>query len=78
MVKMIEDAGRLGIQMDEFYSRCHRLTGYGLALPLTDKHGSMGNPNVLPFRMTLLGKRLIDILINVARESLDVYVKKRD
>jgi len=62
MRNMLADARNLGMQMDEFYSRCNRLSGYGLALQLSASHGSMGDPNDFAFRLTLLGKRLVDIL----------------
>lgn len=72
MRKMVEDAANLGVQMDEFYARCSRLSGYGLALPLDKSHGSMGNPDLFAFRMTLLGKRLVDMLVNIGGETTDV------
>lgn len=74
MRKMLADARNLGMQMDEFYSRCSRLTGYGLALELSTKHGSMGDPNDFAYRMTLLGKRLMDMLAR-AGENMKVTRK---
>jgi hypothetical protein len=71
MVNMLADARNLGMQMDEFYSRLNRLTGYGLAIQLDKSHGSMGNPDDFAFRMTLLGKRLIDML-HKAGETIQV------
>jgi hypothetical protein len=71
MRHMLMDARNLGMQMDEFYARCNRLSGYGLALELNTRHGSMGDPNDLAFRMTLLGRRLVEILMR-AGESTDV------
>jgi hypothetical protein len=62
MENMLMDARNLGLQMDEFYSRCGRLTGYGLALELNNRSAAMGNPDDFCFRMTLLGKRLIEML----------------
>lgn len=76
MRKMIEEAASLGVQMDEFYARCSRLSGYGLALPLDKSHGSMGNPDIFAFRMTLLGKRLVDILVNIGGETTEVKSSK--
>lgn len=72
MRNMLMDARNLGMQMDEFYARLHRLSGYGLALPLDKDHGSMGNPDDFAFRMTLLGRRLVDMLIKVGGETTDV------
>jgi hypothetical protein len=63
---MLEQAANLGIQMDEFYARCGRLTGYGLAIPLERRPDSVG-PDSFAFRITLLGKRLILILLNAER-----------
>jgi hypothetical protein len=71
MKNMLLDARNLGMQMDEFYARLHRLSGYGLALPLDKSHGSMGNPDDFAFRMTLLGRRLVDMLVR-GGESTDV------
>jgi hypothetical protein len=76
MKSMLTEASNLGIQMDEFYSRCSRLSGYGLALPLDKSHGSMGNPDEFAFRMTLLGKRLIDKLVKTGKES-PIVIKPR-
>lgn len=63
MQNMLMDARNLHMQMDEFFSRCSRLTGYGLALELNNRSAAMGNPDDFCFRMTLLGKRLIEMLI---------------
>ena len=71
MREMLADARNLGMQMDEFYSRCNRLTGYGLAIELSTTHGTMGDPNDFAFRMTLLGKRLMEMLIR-ANENMQV------
>ena len=62
MKNLLREATDLGIQMDEFYARCNRLSRYGLAMPLDKSHGSMGNPDDFAFRMTLLGKRLMRML----------------
>jgi hypothetical protein len=77
MRNMLMDARNLGMQMDEFYSRTNRLIGYGLALPLDKAHGSMGDPNDFALRMTLLGKRLVDMLVR-SGESTDVTKRKPD
>lgn len=69
MKNMLMDARNLGMQMDEFYSRLYRLSGYGLALPLDKAHGSMGDPNDFAFRLTLLGRRLIDMLVKGGEAS---------
>jgi hypothetical protein len=74
MVNMLMDARELGLQMDDFFSRCSRLTGYGLALELNTKHGTMGNLDDFAFRLTLLGKRLIEMLRSAGEE---IQVTKR-
>jgi hypothetical protein len=71
MLEMLRGALELGMQIDDVFARMSRLTGYGLALELNTKHGSMGNPDDFAFRLTLLGKRLIEMLI-AAGEDLVV------
>jgi hypothetical protein len=75
MRNMLADARNLGMQMDEFYSRSNRLIGYGLALQLDKSHGSMGDPNDFAFRMTLMGKRLVRMLVR-SGESTEVTKQK--
>lgn len=70
MRDMLSDARNLDMQMDEFYARSNRLIGYGLALQLDKSHGSMGDPNDFAFRMTLLGKRLIQMLMRSGESTL--------
>jgi hypothetical protein len=48
------------MQMDEFYARCARLTRYGLVLPL--ERNTNFDPSQYMFRMTILGRRLIEML----------------
>lgn len=71
MKTMLADARNLGMQMDDFFSRCNRLSGYGLALELSTKHATMGSPDDFAFRLTLLGKRLVQMLI-AAGEGMKV------
>jgi len=71
MKTMLADARNLGMQMDDFFSRCNRLSGYGLALELSTKHATMGSPDDFAFRLTLLGKRLVQMLIG-AGEGMKV------
>ncbi|HKZ78879.1 MAG TPA: hypothetical protein VJ124_11300 [Pyrinomonadaceae bacterium] len=61
IVAMLRDVGYLRMQMDDFYSRCERLSGYGLAMRLERRPLEILE-NDRPFRMTLSGKRLVDIL----------------
>lgn len=75
MTGMLMDARNLGMQIDEFYSRLNRLSGYGLALPLDKSHGQSPGADDFAFRMTLLGKRLIDMLVK-AGESMDVTKRR--
>lgn len=57
---VLRNVGDLKIQMDEFYARCARLSGYGLALPV--ERNTKFDPSEYMFRITLIGKRLIEIL----------------
>ncbi len=68
--KLLRDATNLGIQMDDFYARNARLSGYGLVLPL--ERNTNFNPSEYGFRITLQGKRLMEMLIKTGRESTDV------
>ncbi|MEK6337201.1 MAG: hypothetical protein AABM67_19950 [Acidobacteriota bacterium] len=68
MQNMLADARNLGMQMDDFYARSNRLIGYGLALSLTKGRGGE-DPNDAPFRMTLLGKRLMEMLANAGETT---------
>jgi hypothetical protein len=68
MRSMLEQATNLGIQMDEFYARCGRLSGYGLAIPLERRTDAIG-PDSFAFRITLLGKRLIEVLLRAERAN---------
>ena len=74
MENMLMDARQLGLQMDEIYSRWNRLSGYGLALELNNRSAAMGNPDDHAFRMTLLGKKLLELLIP-SGESTEVTKK---
>lgn len=58
--RVLRNVGDLKIQMDEFYARCARLSGYGLALPL--ERNMKFDPSEYMFRITLIGKRLIETL----------------
>jgi hypothetical protein len=44
MQNMLMDARNLHMQMDEFFSRCSRLTGYGLALELNNRSATRVTP----------------------------------
>lgn len=59
--KLCNEVGPLGIQMDDFYARCARLNGYGLVLPLESRTHNFG-PSEFAFRITIIGKRLIEML----------------
>jgi len=76
MGKMLDGANYLGMQKDEFFARCHRLGGYGLAFELPKPPGLAGNLNGFAFRMTLLGKRLITMLVESGNENLEVESRK--
>ena len=67
MENMLNDARNLGLQMDEFYARCYRLGGYGLALQMRTHFGAGGGAIHFAFRITLLGKRLGELLIFASR-----------
>lgn len=61
IIPMLRNIGYLGMQMDDFYSRCERVSGYGLAMRLERRPLEI-NENDRPFRMTLSGKRLVEML----------------
>ena len=50
-----------GIQREEFYSRCSRLTGFGLTLEVPRNETRVA-PGDYCFRLTLRGKRLLSML----------------
>lgn len=76
MRNMLLGATNLGIPMDSFFARCSRLTGYGLALPLERREDSV-SPSEFAFRITLLGKKLIEILGTI--ESTEpIYTRRSD
>jgi hypothetical protein len=75
MRKLLEGAAELGMQMDEFYARCGRLSGYGLVLPLERRPDTV-RTDQFAFRITLLGRRLVDMLVKVGKETTDVTKKK--
>jgi hypothetical protein len=64
---LFQKIGSLRMQMEEFYARCGRLSGYGLVLPLERNPGRM-QVDQRVFRLTLLGRRLIDMLV-MARQN---------
>jgi|GEM_PF-1765073 len=68
MTRLQEGILQLGMQIDDANSRSNRLVGYGLLLPL-ERTQAQGDINVKYFRMTLLGKRLMLILIKVGNET---------
>ena len=61
MIKMLRDVGPLLMKRDDIDSSMQRLTGYGLALPLERRPAEM-MPDEHAFRLTLMGKRLSDLL----------------
>ncbi len=58
--KLLRSVGSLGMTMEDFYGRCGRLNGYGLALPL--ERNTNFDPSEFAFRITWLGKKLIEML----------------
>ena len=64
MERTMRDVGHLKMQPDEIHSRCQRLSGYGLVLPLERRPGEM-MVDERAFRITILAKRLMDMLITV-------------
>ena len=54
---LVEAAARLGLVREEFYSLCHRLTGFGLAAPVDRNEVRIG-PGDQCFRLTSRGLRL--------------------
>jgi hypothetical protein len=62
MQDLIQSATQIGIQMDDFFARCARLSGYGLVLPL-ERDKLKVRLEEFAFRITLLGKRLVEMLL---------------
>lgn len=62
MIRMLRDVGHLSMKRDDITSSMQRLTGYGLAIPLERRPAEM-MIDEHAFRMTLMGKRLSDLLL---------------
>jgi hypothetical protein len=60
MKKLLESTQEFGVQVEDFYARCGRLSGYGLVLPLEKPNGT--DPSMFAFRITLMGKKLVEML----------------
>jgi hypothetical protein len=62
---------KAGFTKDDFYSRCSRLSGYGLVLRL-DIRAKVNwiPPDDQAFRITELGKKLADILLSAKDEEI--------
>jgi hypothetical protein len=60
MKNLIDGIGRIGLSKEQFYARCARLNGYGLALSLEKPRGT--DPTIMAFRITELGLRLVELL----------------
>ncbi|HYX72382.1 MAG TPA: hypothetical protein VE732_06400 [Nitrososphaera sp.] len=75
MQDLIHSARQIGIQMDDFFARCARLSGYGLVLPL-ERDKFKVRLEEFSFRITLLGKRLVEMLINSGGETTDVSLRQ--
>ncbi len=58
---VLQEVHRRGMNPDDFYSRCSRLTGFGLALQVAFIPTSM-SPGEYCFRYTLRGRRLLSLL----------------
>ncbi len=59
--QVLREVDRRGIPQDEYYSRCSRLSGFGLALevPRVDTQMALGEQC---YRLTIRGERLVSIL----------------
>lgn len=57
-----------GIHRDEFYARCAKLSGFGLVLPVEKKKGYVG-PDDYSFRLTLMGKHLVEVLRKTGQQT---------
>jgi hypothetical protein len=60
MKKILDSTHELGVQVEDFYARCGRLSGYGLVLPLEKPNGT--DASMCAFRITRMGKKLIEML----------------
>jgi len=57
-----------GISREEFFSRCGKLTGFGLTLEVQRNNGRM-SPSDHCYRLTMNGTRLIDMLRGLGEET---------
>jgi hypothetical protein len=60
MRKVLDSTHELGVQVEDFYARCGRLSAYGLVLPLEKPNGT--DASMFAFRITRMGKKLIEML----------------
>jgi hypothetical protein len=59
--ELLTEIHRRGLHPDDFYSRCSRLSGFGLTLPVAFNPSQM-SPGEYCFRFTLRGLRLLVLL----------------
>jgi hypothetical protein len=62
MQKLLHNIAQVKMSMEDFFSRCNRLTGYGLVLPLERRPDALALDE-RAYRITVLGRRLVDILL---------------
>jgi len=67
LIHLITEAGKTGMRAEEFYSRCGRLHGYGLTLPLERPPGT--DDSIVVYRITGMGIELVEILRNLPSDQ---------
>lgn len=63
---LLDSVDSAGIDRDDFYSRCARLTGFGLILEV-QRSDTRQSPSDHCFRLTARGRKLIQIIDNLKR-----------
>jgi hypothetical protein len=63
---LLDNVDSAGIDRDDFYSRCARLTGFGLILEV-QRSDTRQSPTDHCFRLTARGRKLIQIIDNLPR-----------
>ncbi len=61
ITRVLTAVDQAGISRDDFYSRCSRLNGFGLAIEVMRNNGRMA-PDDHCFRLTKRGARLVEMM----------------
>jgi hypothetical protein len=68
--KVLERAATVGISKDDWYSRCARLSGFGLAIMVPPNQNDQG-PDAICYRMTGRTVRLLELVLGFSRMAND-------